>query len=184
MAIARICTPDELHSAAWVLMGANYAGFNDVGWWFVEVANPLEERQERTTADRTLAHPCVACWVFLNWPDEIVREMESGCRDCGRVRGTFMSVIYMSRPLRLIEIGSRLFYLLQVDLRQGMNPVQAECRMLLEVLEDESVTVIHHHLAEFLQDAARKHVTSGFAVLDKWTSLSWNVGHPHLGAPP
>lgn len=80
-----------------------------------------------------------------------------------------MCIRYTSRPLRLIELGAMLSCLLQIDLRQGKNLVRAGCGRLLEVLEDESVTVIHHSFTEFLRDTVRRDHASAFPVLDDRT---------------
>ncbi|KAG7057332.1 ankyrin repeat-containing protein [Colletotrichum scovillei] len=83
-----------------------------------------------------------------------------------------MCVTHTSRPLRLIELGSLLSRMLKLDLRQGKDLARAACGRLLEVLEDESVTVIHHSFTEFLQDVSRDADLAGFPVLDSATSHS------------
>jgi len=62
-----------------------------------------------------------------------------------------MCVTHASRPLRLIELGSLLAWMLHVDLRGGKDLVRRGCGRLLELLEDETVSVIHHSFTEFLQ---------------------------------
>lgn len=75
-------------------------------------------------------------------------------------------VVHASRPLRLIELGSLVSRMLQLDLRRGKELVRAACGRLLEILEDESVSVIHHSFTEFLKDESRKSVSGSFPVLE------------------
>lgn len=75
-------------------------------------------------------------------------------------------VTHSSRPLRLIEIGSLVAQMLGVDLRQGKDLVRASCGRLLELLEDETVSVIHHSFTEFLHDNGRATIRNAFPVLD------------------
>ncbi|KAL1980699.1 hypothetical protein VTN96DRAFT_3616 [Rasamsonia emersonii] len=66
-------------------------------------------------------------------------------------------VTHASRPLRLLEIAG-LADMLGLS-QDGMNPkdlVRASCGPLLEILEDESVSVIHHSFTEFLIDPTRE----------------------------
>lgn len=75
-------------------------------------------------------------------------------------------VTHSSRPLRLIELGSLVAQMLSVDLREGKDLVRASCGRLLELLEDETVSVIHHSFTEFLHDNGRETVQNAFPVLD------------------
>ncbi|KAK4246018.1 ankyrin repeat-containing domain protein [Corynascus novoguineensis] len=77
-----------------------------------------------------------------------------------------MCVTHASRPLRLIELGSLLARLLHVDLRRGKDLVRAGCGRLLELLEDETVSVIHHSFTEFLHDPSRTDDQDAFPVLE------------------
>ncbi|KAH6650436.1 ankyrin repeat-containing domain protein [Chaetomium tenue] len=77
-----------------------------------------------------------------------------------------MCVTHASRPLRLIELGSLLSRMLHVDLRRGKDLVRAGCGRLLELLEDETVSVIHHSFTEFLHDASRRDDGDAFPVLE------------------
>jgi ankyrin repeat protein len=77
-----------------------------------------------------------------------------------------MCVTHASRPLRLIELGSLLSRMLHVDLRRGKDLVRAGCGRLLELLEDETVSVIHHSFTEFLHDASRREDGNAFPVLE------------------
>jgi len=53
-------------------------------------------------------------------------------------------VTYSSRPLRLIELGSIIAWMRNgVTLKEGKALVRASCGRLLEILEDESVSIIH-----------------------------------------
>lgn len=74
-------------------------------------------------------------------------------------------VTHSSRPMRLIELGSLVAQMFSVDLRKGKELVRASCGRLLELLEDETVSVIHHSFTEFLHDSARKETPDAFIVL-------------------
>ncbi|KAM0478919.1 hypothetical protein ACHAPX_004897 [Trichoderma viride] len=99
-----------------------------------------------------------------------------------------MCVTHASRPLRLIELGSLLSNMLHISLGQGKDLVRQSCGRLLELLEDESVSVIHHSFTEFLHDATRKANADAFPVLDDTTShemlsvllLEFLDGCPHV----
>ncbi|KAJ4289329.1 hypothetical protein N0V88_007080 [Collariella sp. IMI 366227] len=101
-----------------------------------------------------------------------------------------MCVTHASRPLRLIELGSLLARMLHVDLRRGKDLVRAGCGRLLELLEDETVSVIHHSFTEFLHDVSRKGDEETFPVLQDEIShailavllLEYLNGCPHLDA--
>jgi ankyrin repeat protein len=67
-------------------------------------------------------------------------------------------VTHSSRPLRLLELAAMLDC--QSDAgrvaKDTKAVVRAACGPLLEILEDETVSVIHHSFTEFLIDAERK----------------------------
>ena len=78
-----------------------------------------------------------------------------------------MCVTNSCRPLRLIELGSLVASLRGVcDLKEGKSLVRASCGRLLEILEDETVSIIHHSFTEFLGDKSRQEITDSFPVLD------------------
>lgn len=97
-------------------------------------------------------------------------------------------VTHSSRPMRLIELGSLVAQMLRVDLRRGKELVRASCGRLLEMLEDETVSVIHHSFTEFLHDHSRRDVPQSFPVLDDFQShdmlaalcLEYLDGCPHF----
>jgi ankyrin repeat protein len=60
--------------------------------------------------------------------------------------------------------------MLHLDLRQGKDLVRASCGRLLELLEDETVSVIHHSFTEFLHDKSRTSTQGAFPVLDEVAS--------------
>lgn len=79
-------------------------------------------------------------------------------------------VVYASRPLRLIELGSILALLRKetgAGLKEGKDLVQQACGRLLEILEDESVSVIHHSFTEFARDQNRSGELGAFPVLNE-----------------
>ncbi|KAK7946767.1 uncharacterized protein PG986_011088 [Apiospora aurea] len=78
-----------------------------------------------------------------------------------------MCVTHSTRPLRLIELGSLVARMKGTDdLKEGKALVKASCGRLLEILEDESVSIIHHSFTEFLHDETRSPSSSSFPVLD------------------
>ncbi|CAI6330860.1 unnamed protein product [Periconia digitata] len=79
-------------------------------------------------------------------------------------------VVHSSRPLRLIELGSLVAMIQEhsgMTLKEGKELVKRSCGRLLEILEDESVSVIHHSFTEFLRDGERASEDGAFPVLDK-----------------
>ena len=77
-------------------------------------------------------------------------------------------VINTSRPLRAIELGSLIAHMRGEPkaLKRGKELVREGCGRLLEILEDESVSVIHHSFTEFLRDVSRQSTPGAFPVLD------------------
>ncbi|KAI9871021.1 MAG: hypothetical protein M1830_003524, partial [Pleopsidium flavum] len=68
-------------------------------------------------------------------------------------------VTHCSRPLRLIELAIITNFMPGFsgfkDLQDAKRAVRTACGPLLEILEDESVQVIHHSFTEFLLDVER-----------------------------
>ncbi|KAI0869925.1 ankyrin repeat-containing domain protein [Hypoxylon argillaceum] len=80
-------------------------------------------------------------------------------------------VTHASRPLRLIELGSLVARMIgSGDLREGKALVRASCGRLLEILDDETVSIIHHSFTEFLHDKTRASRAGSFPVLDEVTA--------------
>ncbi|KAF2967838.1 hypothetical protein GQX73_g5725 [Xylaria multiplex] len=78
-----------------------------------------------------------------------------------------MCVTQARRPLRLIELGSLVAVMRESeDLNEGKALVRASCGTLLEILEDETVSVIHHSFTEFLYDETRTSRPRSFSVID------------------
>ncbi|KAK7973006.1 hypothetical protein PG988_007140 [Apiospora saccharicola] len=78
-----------------------------------------------------------------------------------------MCVTHSTRPLRLIELGSLVARMTGTDdLKEGKILVKASCGRLLEMLEDETVSIIHHSFTEFLHDETRGPSPLAFPVLD------------------
>lgn len=77
---------------------------------------------------------------------------------------------HASRPLRLLEIATVLDFLDMGDdgSKHGdtKNLTRMSCGPLLEILEDETVSIIHHSFTEFLSDKGRKQYTGSFPVID------------------
>jgi ankyrin repeat protein len=83
------------------------------------------------------------------------------------------------RPLRVLELGS-IVSLVQdsVSLKDGKALVRSSCGRLLEILNDESVSVIHHSFTEFLVDATRKE--SSDMMAPKFPVIDSEVAHRNL----
>jgi ankyrin repeat protein len=69
-------------------------------------------------------------------------------------------VTHATRPLRLLEIATVLDFLSMGSGSEDTYPdtkamARMSCGPLLEILEDETVAIIHHSLTEFLTDPAR-----------------------------
>ncbi|KAF4629093.1 hypothetical protein G7Y89_g9055 [Cudoniella acicularis] len=66
-------------------------------------------------------------------------------------------VTHSSRPLRLLELATMLDSLKnEKNGKDTKAVVRAACGPLLEILEDETVSVIHHSFTEFLTDSSRE----------------------------
>lgn len=82
-----------------------------------------------------------------------------------------MCVTKAKRPLRLIELGSLIAHMRgSEDLSEGKTLARASCGTLLEILEDETVSVIHHSFTEFLYDETRASSPGSFPVIDDVTA--------------
>ncbi|KAL2800461.1 ankyrin repeat-containing domain protein [Aspergillus keveii] len=79
-------------------------------------------------------------------------------------------VTHASRPLRLLEIATVLDFLNKNEdrTRHGdtKNMTRISCGPLLEILEDETVSIIHHSFTEFLIDTERTVSDGAFPVID------------------
>lgn len=81
------------------------------------------------------------------------------------------SVTHATRPLRLLELAE----MIRVhgpqdpprDLKTTKNLIRAACGPLLEILPDETVSVVHHSFTEYLKGTTRAGDTSGYPVLQK-----------------
>ncbi|KAK5653030.1 hypothetical protein OQA88_9316 [Cercophora sp. LCS_1] len=80
------------------------------------------------------------------------------------------AVTHASRPLRLLEVadfidatqhesGAR-------DLKAAKDLVRKVCGSLLEILPDETVSVVHHSLTEFLRGSTRQFTPSSYPILE------------------
>ncbi|KAI9154869.1 Ankyrin-3 [Paramyrothecium foliicola] len=88
---------------------------------------------------------------------------------------------HASRPLRLIEIAEMLRFTRDVgpiaDLKGTKDHVRSACGPLLELLPNETISVVHHSLTEFLNGSSRKVSTAAtrgdhasYPILDKATT--------------
>lgn len=65
-------------------------------------------------------------------------------------------VTHSSRPLRLLELASMIDSLNGSPAKDTKALVREACGPLLEILEDETISVIHHSFTEFLTDLSRE----------------------------
>ncbi|MCJ1394626.1 hypothetical protein MMC18_007506 [Xylographa bjoerkii] len=84
-------------------------------------------------------------------------------------------VTQSSRPLRLLELSAMIDFLDDTAkaFRDTKAIVRAGCGPLLEILEDETVSIIHHSFTEFLTDSTRtasEAVAIQFPVMDRGNS--------------
>lgn len=79
------------------------------------------------------------------------------------------SVTHASKPLRLLELAEMCRVIdpvgLGKDLRGMKNLIRAACGPLLEILPDETVSVVHHSFTEYLKGATRSEEKGGYPVL-------------------
>ncbi|KAJ3545927.1 hypothetical protein NM208_g2267 [Fusarium decemcellulare] len=78
-------------------------------------------------------------------------------------------VTHATRPLRLLELADMIRILspdgLTRDLRATKNLIRVACGPLLEILADETVSVIHHSFTEYLKGTTRFGDNSGYPIL-------------------
>ncbi|KAK6499356.1 hypothetical protein TWF506_003984 [Arthrobotrys conoides] len=83
------------------------------------------------------------------------------------------SVTHATRPLRLLEIADMVKVINNVEHGEEMGDlgavkdlVRSACGPLLEILPDETVSVVHHSLTEFLNGATRQSDASDYPILE------------------
>jgi len=79
-------------------------------------------------------------------------------------------VTHATRPLRLLELAEVIRVVHPVgdqprDLKATKDLVRVACGSLLEVLPDETVSVVHHSFTEFLQGLTRTAESHGYPIL-------------------
>ncbi|KAK4082748.1 uncharacterized protein Triagg1_1638 [Trichoderma aggressivum f. europaeum] len=87
-------------------------------------------------------------------------------------------VTHANRPLRLLEMAEMLSVTRQLDgiheLREAKDIIRAICGSLLEILPDETVSVVHHSLTEFLKgqtrSVAQEHPADEYSLLESDTT--------------
>lgn len=78
-------------------------------------------------------------------------------------------VTHAIRPLRLLELADLIKSTSdksELSLKDNKTLVRAACGPLLEILPDETISVVHHSLTEFLTGDTRLPNSTGFPVLD------------------
>lgn len=80
------------------------------------------------------------------------------------------SVTHATRPLRLIELAEMIRVLnpdgVHRDMKATKDLLRAACGPLLEILADETVSVIHHSFTEYLKGTTRAADESGYPLLE------------------
>jgi hypothetical protein len=79
-------------------------------------------------------------------------------------------VTHATRPLRLLELAESIngthFPEGQRDLRAAKDLVRSACGPLVEVLPDETLSVVHHSLTEFLNGSKRTEQFEDYPILE------------------
>jgi len=79
-------------------------------------------------------------------------------------------VTHATRPLRLLELADIRGVAIEGrdkhTLKANKDLVRADCGPLLEVLPDETVSVVHHSLTEFLIGTARAQKPGDYPILE------------------
>ncbi|SPO01936.1 uncharacterized protein DNG_04609 [Cephalotrichum gorgonifer] len=79
------------------------------------------------------------------------------------------SVTHATRPLRLLELAEMIKFCgpngSTRDLKAAKDLIRAACGPLLEILPDETVSVIHHSFTEYLKGTTRADDGTGYPVL-------------------
>ncbi|KAM3441590.1 hypothetical protein NHJ13734_002735 [Beauveria thailandica] len=82
-------------------------------------------------------------------------------------RFILQAVTHATRPLRLLEIAEMISVVdVDRDLKTRKELVKAACGPLLEILADETVSVIHHSFTEYLKGITRAKGDPGYPALD------------------
>lgn len=137
------------------------------------VLNDLLDEHKRNSVDIASAEN-----VLLALPSSMEDKYSQMLHDHAQVAGVpqerqmliLQLATHASRPLRLLEIATVLDFL---DMGDGGNKfgdtknlTRMSCGPLLEILEDETVSIIHHSFAEFLIDRGRKQDVGAFPVIE------------------
>ncbi|CAG9982350.1 unnamed protein product [Clonostachys byssicola] len=84
------------------------------------------------------------------------------------------AVTHATRPLRLIELAEMCRVVTPAgagkDLRAMKDLIRVACGPLLEILPDETVSVVHHSFTEYLKGTTRLEDDEGYAVLGQGPS--------------
>ncbi|KAF7551279.1 hypothetical protein G7Z17_g5140 [Cylindrodendrum hubeiense] len=77
-------------------------------------------------------------------------------------------VTHATRSLRLLELADMIKTSSEgeLSLKETKSLVRSACGPLLEILPDETISVVHHSLTEFLVSTSRKRNLTGFPVLE------------------
>jgi hypothetical protein len=80
------------------------------------------------------------------------------------------AVTHTTRPLRLIELAEMIRHInpdaSTRDMKATKDVIRTVCGPLLEILADETVSVVHHSFTEYLKGTARQFNEIGYPVLE------------------
>ncbi|KAM5358037.1 hypothetical protein ACJZ2D_015659 [Fusarium nematophilum] len=116
----------------------------------------------------------------LDLDDMYIDMLQEHARRSGISEMTQMLILqwatHATRPLRLLELADMLKTTVddrkQFSLKDNKDLVRAACGPLLEILPDETVSVVHHSLTEFLVGSSRPKRSAGYPVLEPTSAHS------------
>jgi hypothetical protein len=80
------------------------------------------------------------------------------------------AVTHTTRPLRLIELAEMIRHInpdaSTRDMKATKDVVRTACGPLLEILADETVSVVHHSFTEYLRGTTRQSNSTGYPILE------------------
>lgn len=87
-------------------------------------------------------------------------------------------ITHATRPLRLLELAECLAYFGEFgcpqDIKQAKDLIRASCGNLLEILPNETISILHHSLTEFLTRESTSDTE------DRYSALRSDEAHLHL----
>ncbi|CAI4215619.1 unnamed protein product [Parascedosporium putredinis] len=81
------------------------------------------------------------------------------------------SITHAMRPLRLLELAEMIRVCapdrVQRDIKATKDIIRSACGPLLQILVDETVSVVHHSFTEYLRGSTRQAGDPGYPILDQ-----------------